>query len=78
MKAWLAIAFRRSVGIRALKVAAVVGTLLGAINHWDAVLTGAFTAQIWAQIGLTYVVPYCVSTYSSVQALRQLPPPADG
>ena len=72
MRDWLALAFQRSVRERAIKVAIVVGTILGAINHWHAVITGEFTPAIWTQIALTYVVPYCVSTYASVQAIRHL------
>jgi hypothetical protein len=55
-----------------LVVAAVVGTILITINHADALLQGEVSVKrIW-QMGLTYLVPYCVSTYSSVSALRSL------
>lgn len=54
--------------MRALKVAAVVGTMLVAINHGDAILAATIQAGQWVQIALTYCVPYCVSTYSSVKA----------
>ena len=69
---WLAVASRRDVVRRALVVAAVVGTILITINHADALLQGEVSVKrIW-QMGLTYLVPYCVSTYSSVSALRSL------
>jgi hypothetical protein len=56
----------------ALMVAAVVGTILITINHADALLQGEMSVKrIW-QMGLTYLVPYCVSTYSSVSALRSI------
>lgn len=72
---WLAVARRRDVVRRALTVAAVVGTILITINHADALLRGDVSAKrIW-QMGLTYLVPYCVSTYSSVSALRSLKRP---
>lgn len=72
---WLAVARRRDVARRALTVAAVVGTILITINHADALLRGDVGAKrIW-QMGLTYLVPYCVSTYSSVSALRSLKRP---
>ncbi|HBH52866.1 MAG TPA: phosphoenolpyruvate protein kinase [Planctomycetaceae bacterium] len=69
---WFSIAFRRDVVRRALTVAVVVGSLLITINHADALWQGDLsTKRLW-QIGLTYLVPYCVSTYSSVSALRSL------
>jgi hypothetical protein len=69
---WLAVASRRDVVRRALIVAAVVGTILITINHADALWRGDISSKrIW-QMGLTYLVPYCVSTYSSVSALRSV------
>jgi len=56
---------------RALRIALVVGTILFAINHLDAVLAGELTFVLAAKVALTYLVPYCVSTYSALQATRQ-------
>lgn len=56
---------------RALGVALVVGTILFAINQLDAVLRGELTLVIAAKIALTYLVPYCVSTYSALEASRR-------
>jgi len=70
MKNWLAIAFESSVVRRALKMMAVVGCILALINHGDALLMGAMTATAWLKVALTFAVPYCVSTISSVQAIR--------
>jgi hypothetical protein len=50
--------------IRALKLAAVVGSILLLINQWEACL-GVQPVQ-WAKAVLTYCVPYLVSTYTSV------------
>jgi hypothetical protein len=55
---------------RALRVAALVGTILFAINQADAVLSGQLSGLILAKVGLTYAVPYCVSTYSALAANR--------
>jgi len=49
-------------------VAIIVGTILNLINQGDALLTG--TSIVWWKICLTYLVPYCVSTYGAVTALR--------
>jgi hypothetical protein len=50
---------------RAAKVAALVGTILAAINHYDMFLSGTFTTRRWIQIIVTYCVPFSVSTLSS-------------
>ena len=55
---------------RALKVAFVVGSILAVINHGDALLSGAATVTVWVKIVLTFLVPYCVATFASVQAIR--------
>ena len=56
---------------RALGVALVVGTILFAINQLDVVLAGELTFVLIAKVALTYLVPYCVSTYSALQATRR-------
>jgi hypothetical protein len=54
----------------AIKVAIVVGTVLVLINHGDAVLKMSLTTSQFLKILLTYLVPYCVSTYSAVKAIQ--------
>ena len=71
MKTWLAIAFEASVRKRTFKVAMLVGSILAVINHGDALLSGDASATVWIKIVLTFVVPYCVATFASVQAIRQ-------
>jgi hypothetical protein len=67
---WFRLARSRSVVRRAICIALVVGSVLAAINHGDAILYGSLTAtQVW-KIGMTYLVPYTVSTLSSVGAIR--------
>ncbi len=60
----------RATVIRAIKVAAVVGTLLTAINQGDVILMGE-SLSIW-KVGLTYLVPYSVSSYSSAMFIVDL------
>ena len=67
---WLATAFRRDVVFRSLKVGGVVGTVLVAINQGDLVVAGQLPPEASWKIPLTYLVPYCVSTYASVSAIR--------
>lgn len=57
---------------RALVFAAVVGFVLIAINHGDAILAGDIGARKWLKMGLTVLVPYAVSTLSSVMAMRAM------
>ena len=71
MADWLRLACRRDIVTRALKVAAIVGTILTAINQGNALLAGAPDGATVAKILLTYCVPYCVSTYAGVAAMRQ-------
>lgn len=65
------IARSRSVVKRATRVAVLVGIVLGLLNHGDAIFTGTLTGLQAAKIGLTFLVPYSVSTYSSVLAIRE-------
>jgi hypothetical protein len=66
-----ALAVRWTVVRRALLFSLTVGPVLVAINHADAILTGALGPGRWLQIGLTVLVPYGVSTLSSILALRR-------
>ena len=70
MREWLAIALRRDIVQRSLKVGLIVGTILTLINYGDIFLGGAATAAMLWKIPLTYCVPFCVSTYASVEAAR--------
>ena len=51
---------------RSFRVSLVVGTILVAINHGDTIFDGRVGLSEFIKIFLTYLVPYCVSTYSSV------------
>jgi hypothetical protein len=55
----------------ALRASLVVGTLLNLINQGDALLAGR--PVVVGKLLLTYVVPYCVSTYSATSiSLRRV------
>ena len=68
---FLNIAFSREVLPMALKVALIVGSILALINHGPNLLRGGLSAENLIQIGLTYLVPYSVSTYSAVNVIQQ-------
>jgi hypothetical protein len=66
-----ATAIRREIVRRAVRTALLVGSVLAAINHGPELVTGTVSARRWFQICLTYLVPYCVATYSAtMQELR--------
>lgn len=69
---WLAVARERAVVLRAFKFALVVGAVLIAINHGDALWRGEVDARRLLKMGLTVLVPYVVSTLSSVGATLAL------
>ena len=54
----------------ALKVSLVVGTLLNLINHYDVFAGAPLSSTTAWQMGLTYLVPYCVSTHGQVFSRR--------
>ena len=70
LKGWLAIAAQPGIVARSLHVALVVGTVLTLINQGDRLLALDIDAPTLARVALTYVVPYCVSTWAAVGALR--------
>lgn len=49
---------------KAILTAAVVGTILTIINHGDYIVHGAWPPMI--KIALTYLTPYCVTTWGAV------------
>ena len=59
--AWIAI--RRSI-----TVAAIIGTILNAINQGPEIFTGHW--PIWWRLVLTYFVPFAVASYGSYAAFR--------
>ncbi len=72
MSSWVSVAFEPRVVRRALGYGLVVGSILIAINHGDALLRGELGSDRVLKMGLTIVVPYLVSTFSSVGAIRDL------
>lgn len=72
MKQTLSLALKPSVVKRALKYAIVVGVILLTINHGDAILRGDLPPARLLRMGLTVLVPYVVSTLSSVGPMREI------
>lgn len=57
--------------MRGLKYGAVVGSILILINHGNAIVEGTVDSTRIVQMILTVLVPYCVSTASSVGAVME-------
>ncbi|RMH52835.1 MAG: hypothetical protein D6682_00565 [Zetaproteobacteria bacterium] len=70
MRQGMAIARRPEVVRTALRFSLVVGPLLVVINHGDGLFSGAMTQADWLKSLLTMIVPYAVSTLSSISACR--------
>lgn len=69
LRDWARIATDRSVVRRALVTCGIVGVVLVAVNHGDALLRGELDVGRALAIALTVLVPYVVATVSSVAAI---------
>ena len=74
MREWVRLAVSAFVVRQALFYAVVVGSILAAINHGEAILRGDIDIDRVLKIALSCLVPYAVSTLSSVNALRASEP----
>jgi hypothetical protein len=61
---WWSYAVTGGVPRRSFAAAIVVGTILNLINQGDALFAGR--PLDWTKLILTYLVPYCVTTYGAV------------
>ncbi len=69
IREWLHIASRKPIVMRGLKYGILVGLILIIINHGNAMAAGTVDSTRVIQMILTVLVPYCVSTASSVGAV---------
>ena len=60
--------FRNETVWRAIRVALIVAPILIIINHHDQLLEMNITPRLVFKCVLTFLVPYCVSAYSSAMA----------
>ncbi|GAB4467169.1 MAG: hypothetical protein Kow0070_30380 [Anaerolineales bacterium] len=72
MKEFLFLCFTKPIIKRAARTALIVGAILIAINHGDALLNGQVDAARWFKIILTVFVPYIVSTTSSASTILNM------
>lgn len=71
MPIWLRLCVSKPVLRRASYSAAIVGTILILINYGDALLHGVIDPTRLARMLLTVLVPFVVSTVSSVKTIRE-------
>ena len=60
--------FRRETTLRAIRVALIVGPILTIINQHNVIIEGNFDLKFFYKLVLTFMVPYCVSAFSSAKA----------
>lgn len=65
MMPWIKLWFSSRIIASAVRVALFVGTVLNTINQGAALMDGL--ELDWWRLGLNYVVPYLVSSYSAVR-----------
>jgi len=71
MREWLKTALDPRVIGCALKYAVIVGTILIFINHGDRILNNDVDGLCLLKMGVTVIVPYFVSTPSSVESIKK-------
>lgn len=80
-RSFIKTASQKNVIKRALIMAGIVGTVLIAVNHGSCILGGGTCGNCFLKSGITLLVPYCVSTVSSVLAIDERnknPQPTEG
>ena len=61
----------------ALPIAAVVGTLLSAVNQGVIITGGDADTTTWIRVAVNFVVPFCVASFGYLAARRR-PAPGRG
>ena len=58
--------------------AALVGTVLSAVNQASVIVTGHATGGTWLRVAVNYTVPYVVASAGFLSARRERPDHGDG
>ncbi|MFT6659404.1 hypothetical protein [Maritalea sp.] len=64
-------AYRPAVVRRAAIMAIIVGVIIAIINYFDKMMVGSLSSGDVTKIIFTFLVPYAVSTVSSVLAINE-------
>ena len=65
---YLKIATEKRIYKRSLLVSMVVGSLLTLINQYNSLFESGLSDLNYLKVGLTFIVPYLVSTYSAIMS----------
>ncbi len=68
MSSIINLAFGDGTPKKAILTAVVIGTILTVINHGDLLLEGVFPHPL--KVFLTYLMPYCVTTWGAIIGKR--------
>ena len=68
MSSFLKAATQKKTLLTSLRVALVVGTILGLINYGDRIFLHQNMVTVdWVKLGITYLVPFYVATYGAAR-----------
>lgn len=70
LRCWRHVVAHSAVWRRSLLTALIVGTILTSINQGNFIVHSGVSEQILLKMGLTYCVPFCVSTSGALGAAR--------
>jgi hypothetical protein len=56
----------------AVPVAAVVGTVISAVNQGDVIIEGQASGITWVRIAVNYLVPFIVASVAYLSACRSI------
>ena len=56
---------------RSLVAAALVGTVLTALNQGDLIITGDWASALFWKVPLTYLVPFAVASWGALSSARR-------
>ncbi len=66
---FLACFFQRITILKSIKVSLVVGPVLVLVNHFEILFGAALSLKLAIKLFLCFLVPFCVSGYSSATAM---------
>src|SRR3990170_1257927 len=72
-RSWASAAADRAILRRSVVTCLIVGAVLTVINQGDRLVRGEFDATMAWKIGLTFLVPFLVSTISGAAVIRSRP-----
>jgi hypothetical protein len=69
-RSWISAASDRTILRRSVATCLIAGAILTVINHGDRLVRGEFDVAMAWKIGLTFLVPFVVATFSGAAVIR--------